>query len=273
MKSILADDNGRYVLLNATVQGCNYFFGNVYAPNKVCEQCSFFEEPEKKIDDFIADENHRIIIGEDFNVVNDPDLDCSGGTPKEKESVKFLNSICLSYDLIDIWRTRNLDRKLFTWKQKNPLVQRRLDFWLISDVCQDEVEETIIKTAIRTDHSAIIISFNSLDEQARGPSYWKFNSSLIDDENYVIAINQKIPEWLGEFKEVIDKRVLWDLIKYRARQFTMHYAKKKAHKRRQELVQIEISLRQAEERLAIDPSEPNLEILEDMKMKYDSHFD
>ena len=183
-------------------------------------------------------------------MVNDPDLDCSGGTPKEKESVKFLNSICLNYDLVDIWRIRNPDRKLFSWKQKNPLVQRRLDFWLISDVCQDDVEETNIKTAIRTDHSAITISFNSLDEQTRGPSYWKFNSSLVDDENYVLAINQKVPEWLEEFKEVIDKRVLWDLIKYRVRQFTMHYAKEKAQKRRQELAQIEVSLRQAGERLA-----------------------
>ena len=53
----------------------------------------------------------------------------------------------------------------------------------------------------------------------------------------------------------------------------MHYAKEKAHKRRQELVQTEISLRQPEERLATDPSEPNLEILEDLKMKYDSHLD
>ena len=53
----------------------------------------------------------------------------------------------------------------------------------------------------------------------------------------------------------------------------MHYAKEKAHKRRQELMQIEISLRQAEERLATDTSEPNLEILEDLKMKYDSHLD
>ena len=60
---------------------------------------------------------------------------------------------------------------------------------------------------------------------------------------------------------------------YCVRQFTMHYAKEKAQKRRQELVQNEISLRQAEERLAIDLSEPNLEILEDLKMKYDSHFD
>ena len=154
------------------------------------------------------------------------------GTPKEKESTKILHSICLNNDLIDIWRTRNPDCKLFTWKQKKPLIQRRLDFWLISDVCQDEVEETNIKTAIRTDHSVITISFNSLDELARGPSYWKFNSSLVNDDCYVSMLNQKIPEWQKEFNEVLDKRVLWDLIKYRVRQFTIKYAKKKGKKKK-----------------------------------------
>ena len=64
-------------------------------------------------------------------------------------------------------------------------------------MCQDKVEETNIKTAIRTDQSAIKkISFNSPDEQTRAPSHWKFNSSLVDDENYVLAINKKIPEWV-----------------------------------------------------------------------------
>ena len=84
-----------------------------------------FQRAGEKIDGFIADENYRIIIGGEFNVVNNPDLDSSGGI---------------------------------------------------------EVEETNIKTAIRTDHLAITISFNSVDEQMRGPSYWKFNSSLVDDE-------------------------------------------------------------------------------------------
>ena len=37
LKSLLADDNGHYILLNATVQGCNYFSSNIYAPNKVCK--------------------------------------------------------------------------------------------------------------------------------------------------------------------------------------------------------------------------------------------
>ena len=138
-------------------------------------------ELQQKLDDFITIHDQRIIIGGDFNVIMDQNLDCAGGSPKEKESVKFVNDICLNYDLIDIWRTRNPDSTLFTWRQKKLLIQRHLDFWLFSDFCQDEVEETSIKTTIRTDHSATVISFNSLDEPRRGPSYWKFNSSLIEE--------------------------------------------------------------------------------------------
>ena len=130
---------------------------------------------------------------------------------------------------------------------------------MLANFCQDEVEETSIKTAIRTDHLATVISFNSLDEQIRGPSYWKFNSSLTEDENYVPAINAKIPEWLEEFNEVTDKRILWDLIKYRVRQFTIKYSQERAQKKRQDLVEIETSLKQAEGTLSIDSSTSNIE--------------
>ena len=71
----------------------------------------------------------------------DQNLDCYGGSPKEKKLVKFLNDICLNYDSIDILRIRNPDRTPFTWRQKKSRIQRRLDFWLIIDFCQDEVEE------------------------------------------------------------------------------------------------------------------------------------
>ena len=140
-------------------------------------------------------------------------FDGAGGSPKEKGSViqKFLNDICLcwfSYDLIDIWRIRNPDSTLLTWRQKKPPTQRPLDFGLINDFCEDEVKETSIKTAIKTDHSAIIIFFNSLDEPRRGPSYWKFISSLIEDENYISTFGDKVPDWLEKFKDVTDKSVL-----------------------------------------------------------------
>ena len=155
LKSTVADENGRYILLDVTVQGSNYFMGNVYAPNKTQEQCSFFDKLPQKLDNLVTGQNQRIIIGGDLNDVRDLDLDSSGGSPKKKGSAKVLDNICLNYDLIDIWRIRNPESKLFTWRQKKTLAQRRLDFWLISEVCKDEIEETGIKTAVRTDHSAI----------------------------------------------------------------------------------------------------------------------
>ena len=39
-----------------------------------------------------------------------------------------------------------------------------------------------------------------------------------------------MPTWLDEFKEITDKRVLWDLIKYRIRQVLIKYSKEKARK-------------------------------------------
>ena len=121
----------------------------MYCLNKrIYLSVSIFDKLQQKLDNLVTGQNQRIIIGGDFNVVRDLDLDSSGGSPKEKESAKVLENICLNYDLIDIWRIRNPDSKLFTWRQKKPLVQRRLDFWLISDVCQDDIEETGIKTAV-----------------------------------------------------------------------------------------------------------------------------
>ena len=31
---------GRFIILNATVQGVKYIFANIYAPNKVRDQCT-----------------------------------------------------------------------------------------------------------------------------------------------------------------------------------------------------------------------------------------
>ena len=124
------------------------------------------------LDSNISSLEEILIIGGDFNVTFDSNFDCSGGSPVLKESVKMLEEICLDLDLIDIWRVRNPAKKLFTWKQTRPLIQRRLDFWLISDICQDEVEEAKIIPSIKSDHSAITLLFNGIEEHKHGPSHW-----------------------------------------------------------------------------------------------------
>ena len=134
-----------------------------------------------------------------------------------------------------------------------------MDFWLISDCLQDFVQFTNIIPSIKSDHSAITLKINSIDENIRGASHWYFNSSLIDDENYVDLISSKYDEWLNEFEEVNDKRLLWDLVKYRIRQTTISYSKQKAKERRNKLSDTENKLKEREKLCVTDPTEKNIE--------------
>ena len=83
--------------------------------------------------------------------------------------------------------------------KKPPLIQRRLDYWFISDSLQDDVAKTdIMITAINTDYPAVVLEVDSLAEYPRGPSFWKFNNSLVDDSNFVQCMRENFPIWLGE---------------------------------------------------------------------------
>jgi len=77
-------------------------FVNIYAPNSVQDQCCFYENLNKKIEENIVGKENKIIIGGDFNVTLDPTWDCSGGNQTKKASVKYIEDLCLDFDLTNI---------------------------------------------------------------------------------------------------------------------------------------------------------------------------
>ena len=165
-----------------------------------------------------------------------------------------INSLISTFDLHDVWRVKNRETKRFTWRQKKPLIECRLDFWLISDQLHDFVKNTQIFCAPNTDHSAIDLAFESIDAEFRGRAYWKFNSSLINDQTYAKRLEDNYKLWLTEYEsEVKDKRLLWDLVKYRIRLFTISYCKRKSKERRD----VELKLKTEIEKLDQELSETN----------------
>ena len=63
-----------------------------------------------------------------------------GGNDELK--IRFLtmiNNLKMQYDLQDIWKILYPTNKRFTWRQKQPFIQCRLDFWLTSVNIQDTV--------------------------------------------------------------------------------------------------------------------------------------
>ena len=56
----------------------------------------------KQLDGLGLEENCEVIIGGDFNVILEPDLDGTGGKPQVKDSCKRIDNLCSLFDLIDI---------------------------------------------------------------------------------------------------------------------------------------------------------------------------
>ena len=143
--------------------------------------------------------------GGDFNLYFDTFLDADGGNPKLKiNSLSRLISMMEENELSDIFRIRYPDSRQFTWRCKNPLKQRRLDYLLISDSLQHEVETISIIPSVQSDHSVLKMKLSSLQERKQGPSHWEFNNSLLYDNTFVTKRKEKIPEFYNESAELND---------------------------------------------------------------------
>ena len=62
--------------------------------------------------------------------------------------------------------------------------QSRIDFFLISCHLEFLVRSVDIVPSIKSDHSLLTLSLVSNIDHPRGKGLWKFNSSLLYDEDY-----------------------------------------------------------------------------------------
>ena len=110
-----------------------------------------------------------------------PLLDKKGGVLTPRANViRAIETLKEHFSSQDICRVKNPDLQSFTWSQKMPFVFYRLDYWLTSFHLFDNVKNVDIVPAIKlTDHSAITIEFESIDQQLKGSGSWKLNVSLL----------------------------------------------------------------------------------------------
>ena len=169
--------------------------------------------------------------------------------------------------LIDIWRKKNPGMKKFTFRQNNPLVQSRLDYWFISNGLETRVNNCDIITSITPDHSSILFELKLTRSYERyGKSYWKFNNSLCSDRDFVQGMVEEIQmierKWLGEFES---KSSFWDFLKMKMRSFAMKFSRKKSKEKRTCIKQLENEINALEKDLGT--SAENSTIIKDIENK------
>ena len=223
MKTFI-DKSGRYIICDLKANGKCISLVNVYAPNE--DDPVFFKSLYDHLQDFEGDE---ILIGGDFNLVLDITKDKMGGLAKTHHNAhKAINEICENLDLVDAWRVLNPDARRYTWRQTQPAVHCRLDFFLISQSFLGNVTSTDILPGFKTDHSMVTLKV-SLHSNPRGPGFWKLNTSFLTDTNYIELIKQTIQQTREEYEndDSINPALLWDMIKLKVREKSLSFASAK----------------------------------------------
>ena len=135
------------------------------------------------------------------------------------------------FELIGVWRTRIPSLRQFTWRCKNPLTMRRLDFFLISDTLQFSMYSCEMLNPLQSDYSPINIKFKSFNAM-KGKACWKFDNSLLDDNTFVQNMKSKINETIAIINSYSDPRVGWEYLKYKMREYAREIALKNAWQRK-----------------------------------------
>ena len=249
IKDIITDQYGRLILVECVIHNNPVILISVYFPtkDKPREQTEFLDYVKQLLYNY---NGQNIIIGGDFNICLNLEMDKHGGsTERESTYVKNLKALMQETNLINIWRVRNPQIRRYSRREmsKKGLVQSRIDFWLVSVALEYQIKSTSIKPGNSSDHSIIKLGIELLETQKRGKGYWKFNNSLLRDQNYVNTI-RKIMQSIKSEVTMENKNQLWDFVKCRIRSETIDYSIKKARenkKREKELTELLITLENA----------------------------
>ena len=163
-----------------------------------------------------------------------------------KKSLEVINDFSENLDLIDAWRVLNPECSRFTWRQKKPEVHCRLDFFLVNQTTFCNIVSADILPGYKTDHSMITLQI-SLHSNNRGRSFWKLNTSFLNDIEYVnrikLIINQTKAEYVQD--DTVNPNLLWEMVKMKVREESLKYGtskKKKLTKKEEEIEQAIASL-------------------------------
>ena len=147
------------------------------------------------------------------------------------------------FELSDIWRIQNPTEKPFTFCQNHisGYIQRRLDYFFVSNKLQESIKNTNILVSFSTDHCPISFTLRISQIVAKGKGLWIFNNSLTLNKEFFEKMKVHISICLNllEKKNILDDQVRWDYLKYKVRKFSIKFSKGQTKKLRLERVLLE----------------------------------
>ena len=246
---------GRIVIFDITEGEETSTLMALYAPNH--DQPEFF----KQVAELLRDrKEHKIILG-DFNLTMNVELDRLNTFCNNTKSRDKVENLMDEFFIKDIWSDRNESKKEYSWFKRNGQTERkasRIDFALVSGGLDQKVKEIMYISSIKTDHRAIYMVIDMIGNE-RGSGYWKLNTSLLRDLDYVNMINQELDYTVSASRHESSKEK-WEYIKTRVKKRSIEFSRNKSSQ--EKLIISELSEK-------VNEYEANLPLVKDIDDLYE----
>ena len=258
VNKVQGSPDGRFLAINCELEGFKFCITSIYAPND--DSPGYFRDIMQKLEHFEA---KKIIIG-DFNLVLNARLDRRGSSYNNHNAANYLLQQMEEEYLCDVWRDRHPEDVRYSWYRgsgKN-LQASRIDFALVSQAIANRTNDAFYIKGIGSDHAAYILSLK-LTNQKRGAGYWKLNCALLQNQNYIKLMNEKLMEWKRE--EADSKVELWERIKTNIAKTSKSFAKGSTSERKLAISNLMEKISEMEDNLN-NVSENEYEVLTNSKI-------
>ena len=207
IRNDIIDNNGRYIIFDLYINETKYKFINIYAPNCEYQRVQFINN----INTWIEPEVETLVSG-DFNCTFDNDLDRKNCTGNNDVGQVDLKELLKNQHLEDVWRRRCPDDRVFSWSRGNKA--SRIDYWLISESLDNQVENVNYFPCIFSDHKIVTLELRT-SETKHGKGVWKMNLSCVQSELFKKSFRPIWENWKKQKYKYENKNIWWDLGKHK----------------------------------------------------------
>ena len=234
------DNWGRWVNVTLEIGDSPLQLLNIYAPCPIGERAAYFQTLPAHIRGGVP-----TIIGGDFNCISNVYLDKQGGDSQAGSSaLDALMDLLKSFNLIDVFRSMHPSSRKFTWTNSN--VSSRLDKFYVSPEILANTKLFEITVFPFSDHDAPFLSFKLPSSSPRGRGTWKFNTSLLENEEFTCNMKHFLKFWVSRKKDFTGKlHIWWDTGKKKIRNRCQQFSKRAAKEKREKRTTLENKLQKA----------------------------
>lgn len=200
VKKINEGTSGRVAYLCTSIYGKKVAFISVYAP--AVFDPLFFPELNQEL---LSLSGYELIVGGDMNAVCNLNLDKSTQSVSHTQRLASaaLNAMIENINLVDVWHIQNQGIRDYTCFSAYHKSHSRIDCFLLPSTLRTGVDVIQALPVTLSDHYPLLMMID-LNYRFNKTPRWRFNTTLLQDEVFVVQFRKRITEFIANNIGTVD---------------------------------------------------------------------